>query len=81
MNLVVAAAGAVGADCGKIDPEAVAEAGSIAEEGKCRMGSENANRVGKNYREEASNATDTPWLSLLGLEFGEFRSDVPRDCL
>lgn len=51
MKLAVAAAGAV--DCGKIDPEAAAEAGSIAEEGDCRMESENASRLGRNYRVEA----------------------------
>lgn len=38
---------------GRIDPEAAVEAGNIAEEGECRTGSENACRLGRNYRLEA----------------------------
>lgn len=60
MKRAVAAAEAAGVGCGRIDPEAVVEAGSIAEEGECRMGSANASRLGRNYRVEASNAMDTP---------------------
>lgn len=72
MKPVPAAAGAAGVDCGKIDPEAAAEAGSTAAEGECRTGSENASRPGRNCRVEAWNAMDTPSLSLLGFEIGKF---------
>lgn len=53
LAVAVAAAEAVGVGCGSIDPEVVVvEAGSIAEEGECRMGSENASRLDRNYRVE-----------------------------
>lgn len=59
-KLAVAVVEAAGVGCGRIYPEAVVEAGSIAVEGECRMGSANASRQGRNYREEAWNAMDTP---------------------
>lgn len=56
----LAAVEAAGVGCGRIYPEAVVEAGSIAVERECRMGSANASRQGRNYREEVWNAMDTP---------------------